>query len=253
VRTGDLILLGDSITEHWPGTDLSVPEQQYDFFPRLYEELQEEYYMNGIALGIAGDRTNQLLYRVQHGELSFVKDQTNPKVIWLLIGTNDLGDGCSIEYIIVGIINIIQSIRKQIIAEAAPRKDPRTNTNKVYIVVNSILPRPIDPTGLLRNENIKKQSPWNDILLINKYLQCYVFSEQQQQQQQKDQSGDTVVIDFFNATSIFLENEYTTTNGEDGPRIRKEYMNDGLHPTYEGSEVWGRAILEKATELINQP
>jgi lysophospholipase L1-like esterase len=70
-----ILFLGDSITERW------TPEiWRLNFAPR-----------KGLNAGIDGDRTEHLLWRLDHGNL----DGATPKLIVLLIGTNDLGHGLS--------------------------------------------------------------------------------------------------------------------------------------------------------------
>ena len=64
-----------------------------------------------------------MLYRLQNGELP---DTLNPKVFWILIGTNDLGAyQCSAEAVAAGNIRIVQELQA---------KRPRAK-----IVLNSIL------------------------------------------------------------------------------------------------------------------
>jgi len=71
----NLIFDGDSITDFWKSTGLSVwnanwaPKGAYDY-------------------GVSGDRTEHLWWRLLEGEA----DTTNPKLVVLLIGTNNLAD-----------------------------------------------------------------------------------------------------------------------------------------------------------------
>ena len=103
----DVLLLGDSITEHWMGTDggkIGSPIlPQYQGIHNVYREHFELAHLRGLALGIGGDRCAQLLYRIQHGELP--GDWTVP-VVWILVGTNDIWDNCSVESIAVGIWSV---------------------------------------------------------------------------------------------------------------------------------------------------
>lgn len=73
----DLLFLGDSITEFWEDDIPSQVWQQY---------YQDRYPLN---LGYAGDKTQNLLWRIHHGEL----DGLCPKLVVLLIGTNNTGHG----------------------------------------------------------------------------------------------------------------------------------------------------------------
>jgi lysophospholipase L1-like esterase len=70
----DILFLGDSITDFWRNRGLSVWNQYYA--PR-----------HAADFGISGDRTQHVLWRVDHGEL----DGIHPKVVVLMIGTNNTG------------------------------------------------------------------------------------------------------------------------------------------------------------------
>jgi lysophospholipase L1-like esterase len=71
----DLLFLGDSITDNWRSRGKAVWEKFYA--PR-----------HAANFGIGGDRTQHVLWRIDHGEL----DGLNPKVIVLMIGTNNSGN-----------------------------------------------------------------------------------------------------------------------------------------------------------------
>nr|ADD38229.1 Platelet-activating factor acetylhydrolase IB subunit gamma [Lepeophtheirus salmonis] len=77
--------------------------------------------MHSLNFGIEGDRTENLLWRLQNGEL----EGLSPKVIVLMIGTNNHGD--SAEQIADGIKTICALIRD---------KQPQA-----YLVVMTLLPR----------------------------------------------------------------------------------------------------------------
>ncbi len=70
----DLLFVGDSITQGW--------EQDG-------KEVWNEFYAkrNTFNLGFSGDRTEQVLWRIEHEEF----DDLQPKAIVLLIGTNNTG------------------------------------------------------------------------------------------------------------------------------------------------------------------
>ncbi len=67
-----LLLLGDSITDGWRGQGKAVWEKYFE--PR-----------HALNLGIGGDRTQHVLWRLQNGEVDGLK----PKVTVLLIGINN--------------------------------------------------------------------------------------------------------------------------------------------------------------------
>jgi beta-glucosidase len=72
----DLLFVGDSITEGWLTDGRATWDREYG--PR-----------RPLNLGIGGDETQHVLWRLDHGEV----DGLNPKAVVLLIGTNNLGNG----------------------------------------------------------------------------------------------------------------------------------------------------------------
>lgn len=87
----DVLLLGDSITESYLGSNLlrscprckGVPEA-------LAEELRE--WRRPLPIAISGDQTQHLLWRLQHGEMP-AQLREGGAVINLHIGTNNIGHG----------------------------------------------------------------------------------------------------------------------------------------------------------------
>lgn len=69
-----LVFLGDSITEGWEGSGKDVWAQYY---------AKRE----AANFGIGGDRTEHVLWRLDHGNF----DGLNPKLIVIMIGTNNTG------------------------------------------------------------------------------------------------------------------------------------------------------------------
>lgn len=70
----ELAFIGDSITQGWEGAGKSVWEQHYAD-------------RKAINLGIGGDRTENIIWRLTHGNLGKIQ----PKVAVLMIGTNNTG------------------------------------------------------------------------------------------------------------------------------------------------------------------
>jgi lysophospholipase L1-like esterase len=94
----DLLFDGDSITDFWQAGG----DRGQDLFNKLYVP------RNVIDYAIAGDRTENVLWRLQHGEL----DGLHPKLAMLMIGTNNLG-GMTQPQIADGITQIVQTYRTQ--------------------------------------------------------------------------------------------------------------------------------------------
>ena len=75
----DVYFEGDSITRRWGATD----------YPRLLENWTKNFYgWNAADFGWGADRIENILWRLENGEL----DHVNPKVIVLLAGTNNIGN-----------------------------------------------------------------------------------------------------------------------------------------------------------------
>jgi lysophospholipase L1-like esterase len=74
----DLYFEGDSITRRWGATD----------YPQFLAHWKKTFFgWNAADFGWGGDTTQNILWRLEHGEL----DGVNPKVIVLLAGTNNIG------------------------------------------------------------------------------------------------------------------------------------------------------------------
>ncbi len=79
-----VVFLGDSITQGLSGSKARVAiENDENPFNREFGSL------GAVNLGVSGDRTEHLLYRIKHGALSSM----NPKVIMLQIGANNVVTG----------------------------------------------------------------------------------------------------------------------------------------------------------------
>ncbi len=76
----DLAFLGDSITQGWGGPGRRVGAPAAAVLDRFFGHL------NVANFGISGDRTQHILWRIDHGNF----DAIDPKYVVLLIGTNNL-------------------------------------------------------------------------------------------------------------------------------------------------------------------
>ena len=99
----ELVFVGDSITDGWRNRGREVWEKFYA--PR-----------QALNLGIGGDRTQHVLWRIQRGELDGLK----PKAVVLMIGTNNTGkekDGSprnSTAEVIEGVTAVVKAIRARL-------------------------------------------------------------------------------------------------------------------------------------------
>jgi len=90
----DLLFLGDSITQGW--NDNEVWKRYYG--PR-----------HAANFGIGGDQTQHVLWRIQNGELEGI----HPKVVVLMIGTNNAG-GNTADEIATGVAAIVKELRSRL-------------------------------------------------------------------------------------------------------------------------------------------
>jgi lysophospholipase L1-like esterase len=75
----DVYFEGDSITRRWGATD----------YPQLLENWKQNFFgWNAADFGWGADRVENILWRLENGEL----DGVHPKVIVLLAGTNNVGN-----------------------------------------------------------------------------------------------------------------------------------------------------------------
>lgn len=100
----DLLFLGDSITDAWRGRGSNVWAHYYAS-------------RNAANFGIGGDRTQHVLWRMENGELDGIK----PKVVVLMIGTNNTGkerDDKTVRNttpeIIEGVTTVVHGLRSKL-------------------------------------------------------------------------------------------------------------------------------------------
>ena len=103
VRAGtrhiDVLFLGDSITEGW-----IAPTRGLKLFQEHYGPL------NGAAFGVGSDHSQNVLWRITHGEV----DGLSPKVIVLLIGANQVGSKYTVGNVVDGVATIISTLHRQL-------------------------------------------------------------------------------------------------------------------------------------------
>jgi beta-glucosidase len=121
----DLIFIGDSITHSWE---------------KAGKEVWQKYYghRNAVNLGISGDRTEHVLWRLDNGNI----DGISPKVAVVMIGTNNHPPRNTGEEVADGIIAICKKLRTKL---------PRTK-----ILLLAIFPRERKPCAM--REELSKAS-----------------------------------------------------------------------------------------------
>ena len=89
----DLVFIGDSITQGWGGKGKGV-------WAKFYGK------RNTVNLGIGGDRTQHVIWRLDNGNLKNI----TPKAAVIMIGTNNAGGNTSKE-IAEGVTAIVKQIQ----------------------------------------------------------------------------------------------------------------------------------------------
>jgi lysophospholipase L1-like esterase len=99
-RDVDLLFIGDSITQNYekPG-----PPPDEVFLP-IWEEFFAPH--RALNLGFSGDQTQNVLWRLQHGEV----DGLSPPNIVLLIGTNNTVRSQSAEHVTAGVAAVVDEL-----------------------------------------------------------------------------------------------------------------------------------------------
>lgn len=100
----DLLFIGDSITHFFGG-------EQFDGYALRGKNTWDEFYAprNPGNLGFGWDRTENVLWRLQHGGI----DDIAPKVVVIMIGTNNTGLNTAPE-IVQGITAVVQEFQKRL-------------------------------------------------------------------------------------------------------------------------------------------
>jgi lysophospholipase L1-like esterase len=119
----DLIFIGDSITHGWEGAGKAV-------WQKFYAK------RNAVNLGIGGDRTQHVLWRLENGNI----DGISPKLAVIMIGTNNSG-GNKPEDIAEGVKAIVEKLQAKL---------PQTK-----VLVLGIFPRGPNNQDRLRQVNAK--------------------------------------------------------------------------------------------------
>ncbi|MEH2159644.1 MAG: SGNH/GDSL hydrolase family protein [Nostoc sp.] len=190
-RTSHLtILAGDSLSLWFP--------------PELLPEGK-----NWLNQGISGETSNGLLKRLK------IFDRTQPEVIFVMIGINDLIRGVSNEEILDNQRQIINYLRK--------------THPTAQIVVQSILPHAAEETTWKGRDKL--------LAVTNSRIR-----ELNQRLQSISTKKDVKFLDLY---PLFTDKQ---------GNLRREFTTDGLHLSPEGYMVWRSALqIYSEIELKSQP
>jgi lysophospholipase L1-like esterase len=120
----DLVFVGDSITQGWEGKGKEVWKKFYDK-------------RNAANLGISGDQTQHVLWRLDNGNIEGI----SPKLAIIMIGTNNAGAKQKTEDIAAGVKAIVEKLREKL---------PQTK-----LLLLAIFPRGADDSDPKREDKMK--------------------------------------------------------------------------------------------------
>jgi lysophospholipase L1-like esterase len=189
-----VLFLGDSITQGWGKA------------PHIWQHYYGKW--QPANFGIGGDQTQHVIWRIENGEL----DRINPKVVVLMLGTNNTGANTADE-IAAADKKIVRMIRSKL---------PNTK-----VLVLAVFPR-----GPRKNA----QGIVTEQVMADAAKKMEIINEVNAQLAKLD---DGKYVRFLDINARFL--------GDDG-KIPSIIMPDQLHPTAAGYQLWAEAMqptLEK--------
>lgn len=216
----DVVFLGGNTTETLVARVLGRKNQNQDnikqYFEGKFDKSKGADY-NALALGIHGDTSANILWRILNGELP---QNLKPKLFWLTMGLDDLvSTSCSAEVALMGILRVVEELQNM--------------RPEAKIVINSILPYSVDPTGYLegwRQQKSDRIDYWKAIKSVNSQLETFALKHKN--------------VEFFDATPMFSQWSGKTL-------ILKGNVITRRGPQQDGYKMWIDAQLEKIRSLIS--
>ncbi len=191
-----VLFLGDSITQGWTKA------------PHVWEHYYGKW--QPANFGIGGDQTQHVIWRIENGEL----DGISPKVVVLMLGTNNTGAHDAAE-IAAADKKIVQLIRAKL---------PQT---KVLVV--GVFPR-----GPRKNA----QGVLTDAAIADAAKRMAIIKDLNAELAKLDDGKNVRYLDI---TAKFL--------GDDG-KIPSIIMPDQLHPNAAGYQLWAEAMQPLLTQMM---
>jgi lysophospholipase L1-like esterase len=227
---GDVIFLGDSITQGWEGQK-AWQEHFGSFKP--------------VNLGIGGDQTGHVLWRITEGhELDHLK----PRAAVIMIGTNNIG-GHTAEQIAGGIKAIVEELKHQkpeikiLLLGVFPRGSSADADRSLEQITEGI--KPI-------NEELKKEKP--DVKRLNALVrnlgqQKGTIPIPAEKLNKKVAEINAIIAKLDDGKTVFYKDigkEFLDQNGG----LSGEIMPDYLHLSARGYDIWGKAIKGDIEKLV---
>lgn len=126
----DLLFLGDSITAAWSNRGKPAWDEHF---------AQHQ----AAAFGVSSDRTQQVLWRIDNGML----DRIRPRLVVLLIGTNNIAAGDAPDRIAAGVQTILDRIHAKV-------PDARVLLMAIFPRANRDTGQPYESTETIRQTNV---------------------------------------------------------------------------------------------------
>jgi len=216
-----LVLLGDSITEAWGGTSYGEPVERAAGAPLVLQQTLAQRWMDPFVLGISGDQTQHLLWRLSHGELSGPMAADPRLLVVLLIGTNNLGAGHAPEDVARGVLAVANAV---------------LNRTRGRVLVNALLPRGDGAHTLARlcpprcnADGQPYESFTPAIHEVNSLVAAAIG---------RLARSSSLRARFVDCGSSFIAPEGTESE------VVKELMPDRLHPNARGHRIWARCLTD---------
>ncbi|BDA47685.1 probable platelet-activating factor acetylhydrolase IB subunit beta [Coccomyxa sp. Obi] len=211
-RGWDVLFYGDSIMEEWRGTFLGAPWGPFSDVKKVWAEFFASKPYTSLALGIAGDKVEQLLWRLQNGELPVSK---HPKVVAIMIGTNDLVGNCTLQ--------------------------SAAETAAGIMEVNSLLHSELPQTHILNLAVLPKGEVWPNrcsdaILAVNSDLEEYA-------------KANPDFAHYANFGKGFLSDEPVGGRYD----VKEALMPDSLHPSAVGMRIIASQLEPVVAALVHTP
>jgi lysophospholipase L1-like esterase len=226
---GDVVFLGDSITNGWEGQQKAWDEHFGAFKP--------------VNLGISGDQTGHVLWRITDGK---ELDSLKPKAAVIMIGTNNTGSH-SAEQIAGGITAIVEELKRQkpgikiLVLGVFPRGSGADAERTVEQIAAAV--KPI-------NEELKKDKP--DMKQLNaavRDMQQLRGTIPAAKLNKKIGEINAIIAKLDDGKSVFFKDigkEFLTADGG----LSGDIMPDYLHLSAKGYELWGKAIKADIEKMV---